>query len=71
MDFHKIYLVLLLPWLVACSELQALRDTAAPKDGTRLAKQVPVISGNQGVHGWLADIHALRTQPPETLVTVL
>lgn len=71
MNFHKIYLVLLLPWLVACSELQALRDTAAPKDGTRLAKEAPVISGNQGVHGWLADIYALRTQPPETLVTLL
>ncbi len=71
MNFHKICLVLLLPWLVACSELQTLRDTVAPEDGTRFASKVPVINGNRGVHGWLADIHALRTQPPETLVTVL
>lgn len=71
MDFHKIYLVLLLPALVACSELTVLRDTVIPDNGTRLANEVPVINGNRGVHGWLADIHALRTKPPETLVTVL
>lgn len=71
MNFHKIYLVLLLPWLVACSELQTLRDTAAPEDGTQLANKAPVIHGNRGVHGWLADIHTLRTQPPETLATLL
>jgi hypothetical protein len=71
MNFHKICLVFLLPWLVACSELQTLRDTVAPEDGTQLASQVPVISGNRGVHGWLADIHTLRTQPPEKLATLL
>ncbi len=71
MNFHKICLVLLLPSLVACSELQALRDTVVNGDGPRLASDVPVIHGNRGVHGWLTDIHALRTQPPETLVTVL
>jgi hypothetical protein len=71
MNYHKICLVFMLPSLVACSELQALRDTVVNGDGPRLASDVPVIHGNRGVHGWLTDIHALRTQPPETLVTVL
>ena len=68
MNFHKLCLVCLLPMLGACAELQALRDTA-PSAATRDA--APVIDGKQGVHGWLADFHELRTRPPESLPAVL
>ena len=67
MNFHKTILVCLLPLLAACSELQALRDTV-PQATDAAA---PVIDGKRGVHGWLADFHALRTRPPESLPAVL
>ena len=69
MNFHKLCLVCLLPLLGACAELQALRETT-PSTATR-DDVAPVIDGKQGVHGWLADFHELRTRPPESLPAVL
>jgi hypothetical protein len=63
MNLHKLCLVCLLPLLAACTELQALRDTM-PQAANGAA---PVIDGKRGVHGWLADFHALRTQSPQSL----
>jgi hypothetical protein len=62
-------LVLLLPLMVACSELQTLRDTMEnSEDEPAIEHGRPlVIDGRQGVHSWLADMQALRILPPEAL----
>ena len=70
MNIHKIFPVFLLPLLVACSELQTLRDSVSGENGTERAT-VRVVDGNRGVHGWLADLHDLRTRKPVSLTAVL
>jgi hypothetical protein len=67
MNLHKIPLACFLLVITACSELQALRDNTP--QSTDVA--APVIDGKRGVHGWLADFHGLRIQPPESLPAVL
>jgi hypothetical protein len=68
MTFQKTILVcILLVNITACSELQAVRDNMPQATGGA----APVIDGNGGVHGWLADFHALRTRPAESLPAIL
>ncbi len=67
MELFRIIPVLLLPLLVACSELQTFRDSVINvEDG-------PVVAADEGagLHGWLADMHQLRTRSPESLPAVL
>ncbi len=67
MHFHKTLLVCFLLSLTACSEMQALRDSG-PESSEAVA---PVVDGKHGVHGWLADFSALRTQTEQSLPAVL
>lgn len=67
MKFFKTLLVTLLPLLVACSEMQTLRDNMHQATD----EPAPVIDGKRGVHGWLADLHGLRAWPPESLPALL
>jgi hypothetical protein len=67
MNFLKTLLVCFLLLLTACSEMQALRDSE-PESSESVA---PVVDGKRGVHGWLADFHALRTRPEQSLPAVL
>ncbi|MDH5469302.1 MAG: hypothetical protein OEY45_05960 [Gammaproteobacteria bacterium] len=71
MGLLKTSLILLLPMLVACSELQTLRERVTDNGGESAPQFVPVVDGRLGVHSWLADINELRTRLPESLPEVL
>ena len=62
-------LLLVMPLVAACSDLQKLHDDV--KQPTTGAEPAPVIDGKNGVHSWLADMTELRERPAETLPDLL
>ena len=67
MSHLRISLLVLLPLVVSCSELQTMGD----RMGSGGMFSAPVIDGRQGVHSWLADLHGLRARPEASLPSVL